>query len=153
MIKTIDPTEVKNILEQEILTSKWNKPFRFLPKELYDWALLSECTISDNKIEKWEDFEFGRIDFDENDFRDLVFNNEYAESTEVLFISGESLSKGKAFSFNLSDYEQFVTYYENIIVMSFFQPDDYIVYLREYKEVKIIRQDGKLVKINKVVSA
>jgi len=148
MIKTISPNEVKNILEQEFFVSKWDKGFRFQPKELCDWALTSNFKITDSKIEKWEDFEYGRIDLDENDFKDLMFNNEYSPSTEVLFISDESLTKGKAFSFILSDYEEFVTYYENICIMSFFQPEDYIVYLREHKVVKIIHHDGKLLTIN-----
>jgi hypothetical protein len=151
MIMTITPNDVKNILEQEFFTSKWNKTFNFLPAELYDWALTSNFKISESKIEKWEDFEYGRIDFDENDFRDLIFNDEYSPDTEVLFISNESLIKGKAFSFNLSDYDKFVTYYENIFILSLFQPEDYIVYLSEYKEIKIIHHDGKLLKINKVV--
>lgn len=150
MIMTITPNDVKNILEQEFFALKWNKPFHFLPAELYDWALLSNFNISESNIEKWADFEYGRIDLEENDFRDLLFNNEYAASTEVLLISNESLIKGKAFSFNLSDYDKFVTYYENIFILSIFQPEDYIVYLREYKELKIIHHDGKLLKINKV---
>jgi hypothetical protein len=147
MIKSISPNEVKNILEQEFFVSKWNKSFHFQAKELYDWALMSNLKITESKIEKWEDFEYGRIDFDENDFKDLMFNNEYSPSTEVLFISDESLTKGKAFSFMLSDYDKFVTHYENTYIMSFFQPEDYIVYLREHKEVKIIHHDGKLLKI------
>jgi hypothetical protein len=80
-----------------------------------------------------------------------MFNNEYSLDTEVLFISTESLIKGKAFSFKMSDYDKFVTYYENIFIMSLFQPEDYVIYLREYKEIKIIHHDGKLLKINKIV--
>ena len=150
---TISSNEVKNILEQEFFVCKYNKAFHFLPTELYDWALMSNFKISDSNIEKWEDFEYGKIDFDENDFRELMFNNEYSQETEVLFISTESLIKGKAFSFKVSDYDKFVTYYENIFIMSLFQPEDYVVYLREYKEIKIIHHDGKLLKINKIVPA
>ena len=152
MIKTISPNEVKNILEQEFFDCKWDKAFHFLPAELCDWAILSNFKISKHDIDKWEDFEFGRIDFEIDDFRDLIFNNEYPKATEVLFISEESLIKGKAFSFTTDDFDNFATFYENTFVMSFFQPLDYIVYFRDQKEIKIIHHDGNLLKINKAES-
>lgn len=146
---TINPNDVKKILEQEFFISKWNKAFHFLPKEFHEWALSSGLQISENKIDKWDAFEYGKIDFEESDFWDLLFNNEYSPSTEVLFMSTESLLKGKAFSFKLDGYYEFVTHYENMFIMSLFQPEDYVIYLREYKEIKIIHHDGKLLKINK----
>jgi hypothetical protein len=148
MIMTINTDGVKNILEQEFFLSKWNKAFHFLPTEFFDWAIQSNLQISEHKIDKWDAFEYGHIDFEENDFRELMFKNEDSPSTEVLFISTESLIKGKAFSFKLSEYYEFVTYYENMFKMSLFQPDDYIVYLRELKEIRIIHHDGKLLEIN-----
>lgn len=144
---TINSNDVKTILEQELFGSTWNKAFHFLPKELRDWALLSKLQVSESKIEKWTDFESGHIDFEEDDFRELMFTNEDPLSTEVLLLSSESLLKGKAFSFKLSEYHEFVIYYENMFKMSLFQPEDYIVYLREHKELRIIQQDGKLLKI------
>lgn len=138
---------VKDILENEFFLSKWNMKFHFLPAELYDWALLSNLKISICDIERWEDFEYGRTIFDENDLRNLIFNKEYSQTTEVLFISDESLIKEAAFKFRIDDYEEFVTYYEDVLEMEIFQPEDYIVYLREYKELRIVHHDGKLIKI------
>jgi hypothetical protein len=152
MITTIAPTDVKNILEQEFFVSTWNKAFHFLPTELCDWALISNFQVSESNIKKWEAFEYGKIDFDETDFKDLIFNNEYSLDAEVLFISDESLIKEKAFSFKVSDYNNFVTFYENTFKLSFFQPEDYIVYIREYKELRIIHHDGKLLKIKNIVT-
>jgi hypothetical protein len=63
-------------------------------------------------------------------------------------MSDESLKKKIAFRFKVDDFQNFVNYYERTFNMGFFQPLDYIVYIEECKEIKIIHHEGKLIKIS-----
>jgi hypothetical protein len=146
----INLNDVKNILESEFFLSKWDKAFHFLQAELYDWALVSNMQIETRKIVNWEEFEYGRIDFDENYFQSLIFEKEHSLNTEVLFISDESLLKKTALSFKIGDFEKFINYYEDVFKMGLFQPEDYIVYLRDYKLLRIIHHEGTLIRISRM---
>jgi hypothetical protein len=135
-------------LESEFFLSKYNKELSFLPAQFCEWALISNMVTNFFTIEKWQAFEYGEINLDENDFRDIIFDEQYSQKTDVLFISDESLKMKTAFSFKLGAFEKFVTHYEEMFEMDFFQPEDYIVYLRDYKILKIIHHEGKLIKIS-----
>lgn len=146
---TIKLIEVRNILQDEIFHSKYDKEFSFLPRGICDWAIKSNLQLEFYEIELWKDFEYGEVDFDDNDFEKLVFGGNYSLNTEVLLITDESLKNNIAFRFRIGAFKDFVNYYEEIFDMDFFQPEDYIVFLRDYKEVKIIHHEGKMIKFRR----
>jgi hypothetical protein len=151
MIMEIKLDEVKNILETEFFLLQNKKKFNFLPAEFCDWAIMCNMKITMTSIEKWEAFEYDELDFDEMDFWRLIFEYEgYSVDSKVLFISDESLIKKIAFSFKIGDFKNFVDYYEQTFKMDFFQPKDYIVYLGDSQEIKIIHHEGKLIKISRI---
>jgi hypothetical protein len=147
MIMKISLDDVKNILESEFFHTKWDKKFHFVPAELWDWAEMSGLQVSFCDIENWEDFEYGRIIFDDDTFRNLVFEKEYALTTEVLLISDESLKAKAALGFIIGEFNEFADFYFEMFEEEIFQPLDIIVYIRRYNEIRIIHHEGKLIKI------
>ncbi|GGH70833.1 hypothetical protein HNQ91_003099 [Filimonas zeae] len=145
----LDLSVIKTRLATEVLNRDIHEPFHFLPDELIEYAKGKGLNVEVRPIMNWEEFEWGRIDFGKDDFRKIVFSeNGYGfEKGRWIYISDELLAIKKAAEFELDNFDQFVSYYEDMFKMDFFQPGDHIIISYSLKLIIIIHHDGYLIRI------
>ena len=128
-----------------------NSKFNFLPADLLSWSKSSDVNIVTTDIPRWDEFEKGIIDWGKEDFKSIVWDQaqNLPEDLSIYFISDEVLRIKTAIEFKFTDFENFVTFYESRFRAAFFQPLDYIICLKECREIRIIYHEGKKIIISR----
>jgi hypothetical protein len=128
-----------------------NNASRFSPDDLYTRAIANGVNIATSPIALWSDFEYGYLEWDVEDFKSIIWNSEgpLLQGSSLFFISDETLMNKAGFELCLNDFEKFADYYEDNFNMSFFQPADYIICMKEEKQIRIIHHEGVRIAIEK----
>lgn len=127
-----------------------NTAFIFSPDALTARAKVNRINVAISSIAQWSDYECGIKERDAEDFKSIIWNSSpLLESSSVFFISDESLTSKTGFEFTLDNFDKFVDYYEDNFNMEFFQPSDYIICMKEERQIRIIHHEGVRIVIKK----
>ena len=146
--ESVTLSEFALILGEGLFEAKFSAPI--IPDNIISFSNELGLNVHIEKIEDWENFEYGTLDFDHAMFYKLGFGGiSPMDEGKVYILSDEGYSRDEVFVLNANDFFEFALYSEERYGQEFFQPFDYIIYFENARLLRIIHHEGHLLIIGR----